>query len=149
MISLESARFPYSLEVVENTSDAGTRTPPTYGGRLASRKDHDAKERVVRKFQGILLGFTGDEALVVFKSGNESFEYYLSAPLLKRNGVTVIDQPFEFIEGERVMSGPQVELFTRVVPLAPANSATSSGLALPPETRAKLQAIFAQLRTER
>src|SRR5215469_4731532 len=119
MISLESARFPYSLEVVENTSDAGTRTPPAYGGRLASRTEHNAKERVLRKFQGILLRFTGNEALVAFKSGNESFEYYLSASLLKQNGVTVVDQPFEFIEGERVMSGPQVELFTRVVPLAP------------------------------
>jgi hypothetical protein len=146
----EASRFPHSLEVVEDTGGEIRLTTPTrIDYSTAMPRDPQVKQRVRRKLQGILLRFVEDEALVAFESGNESFEYYLNASLLRRNGVTAVQQPFELIEGERTLPGPQVEQFTRLLPLAPAKSAVTSALTLPKETREKLRIVFAKLRPEK
>jgi hypothetical protein len=146
MTSLERPNFPESLEVVEISSNARSHSSAPRIDYSTPKRDFSTKERILRKYQGILLSFHGSEAPVLFKSGDASYEYYLSASLLRKNGVTIVQQPFELLEGEKTFPDSSVELFNRVIPLAPANSVTSSSITLSPETREELDFIFKELK---
>jgi hypothetical protein len=103
---------------------------------ITARSKVGVTTRVKRKFQGILVCFFGDEAAVMFEDKGEKVEYRLPADLLRKNGITVADQPFELIESEITENGA-FSLHSKVVPLAPASSGTVEPLALTKAYRAK------------
>jgi hypothetical protein len=146
MTTLERGNFPDSIEVVEISSGTGYSSAARIDYSTPKR-NFSTKERFLRKYQGILLSFEGDEAQVLFKSGDESYEYYLSASLLRKNGVTIVQQPFELLEGERTYPDSSIELFNKVIPLAPADSATISPIKLSSESQQKLDFIFKELKS--
>ena len=65
----------------------------------------------------------------MFDNKGESIEYWLPAELLRENGVTVNDQPFELVESE-IKDGREFVLQSKIVPLATASSATIEPLPL-------------------
>jgi hypothetical protein len=103
---------------------------------IGPRSKAGAIIRVKRKFQGILVCFSGDEAVVIFDSNGEKIEYRLPAELLRKNGVTVGDQPFELIESE-ITDDEEFALHSKVVPLAAASSGIIEPLALAKAYKAK------------
>lgn len=121
---------------------------PTSGTRALKRSSAiRRKERINRKLAGFLRFVEGNRARVVFDAGDgEAVEYYLSAELLKQNGVTVPQQPFELIEGVRFLSETEVEQFTRITPLAPASSAQIAQLDLSEETKSNIQYVLSKLK---
>jgi hypothetical protein len=154
MTTQESSVASFSLEIqtvsqyaassTASLSPSVTRTssPATVKHPRPSR----TKERIKRKVTGFLRFVEGNRARVVFDAGNgEPIEYYLSAELLKQNGVTVPQQPFELIEGVRLLSKTEAEQFTKITPLAPASSAQIEPVDLPAETRSNIQYILAKL----
>ena len=86
-----------------------------------SRSRNSARTRVKRKLRGILISFSGEDAIVIFESKGERFEYVLPSDLLRKNRVTVAYQPFELIETE-VTDNDGAFLQSKVVPLAEASS---------------------------
>jgi hypothetical protein len=99
------------------------------------------KEKTHRKVRGILLGFFGEDAKVAFYVQGEPLEYWLPAKLLRKNGVTAEDQPFELVEGERqLVTG--FEFYTNIVALARASSSELQPLPLNKAYKAKLKFIL-------
>jgi hypothetical protein len=96
---------------------------------VAPRSKAGVTTRVKKKLQGILVSFSGDEALVMFDNNGERIEYWLPADLLRKNGVVVSDQPFELIESE-ITDGPEYALQSKIIPLATASSGSIEPLAL-------------------
>ncbi|HEV3208972.1 MAG TPA: hypothetical protein VGY91_01800 [Chthoniobacterales bacterium] len=151
-VSTESA----SLEILRNQnvstplevtrsdveSSAGPRIEQSYLTRLTGLEQRRSiKQKTYRKARGILLGFFGEEAKVAFDVRGQPLEYWLPAKLLRKNGVTMEDQPFELIEGERQL-GTSVEFYTHIVALADASSSTMEPLALEKSYEAKLKFIL-------
>jgi hypothetical protein len=99
------------------------------------------KEKTYRKVRGILLGFFGEEAKVAFDVRGEPMEYWLPAKLLRKNGVTAEDQPFELVEGERQLAAG-FEFYTNIVALDRASSGTLQPLPLNKAYKAKLKFIL-------
>jgi hypothetical protein len=99
------------------------------------------KKRTNLKVRGILLGFFGEEAKVAFDVRGEPLEYWLPAKLLRKNGVTAEDQPFELVEGERQLVAG-FESYTKIVALARASSSELQPLPLDKAYKAKLKFIL-------
>jgi hypothetical protein len=135
------ARAPeVTKSVVE--SSAAHRVEQSSLARLAGLEQRrNIKQKTYRKVRGILLGFFGEEAKVAFDVRGEPLEYWLPAKLLRKNGVTMEDQPFELIEGERQL-GTSVEFYTHIMALADASSSTMEPLPLEKSYEAKLKYIL-------
>ena len=99
------------------------------------------KKKTNLKVRGILLGFFAEEAKVAFDVGGEPLEYWLPAKLLRKNGVTAEDQPFELVEGERQLVAG-FEFYTKIVALARASSSELQPLPLNKAYKAKLKFIL-------
>ena len=130
---------PGSFEVNPANAIFGVLSPKARAVRppsVVSRPRAGVTTRVKKKLQGILVSFSGDEALVMFDSNGQGIEYWLPAELLRKNGVTVNDQPFELIESE-ITDGQEFLLQSRIAPLAAASSGTIEPLALSKAYKAK------------
>jgi hypothetical protein len=128
-----------SFEVNPANAIFGVLSPKIKADRppsVVSRSRAGVTTRVKKKLQGILVSFSGDEALVMFDSNGQGIEYWLPAELLRKNGVTVNDQPFELIESE-ITDGQEFLLQSRIAPLAAASSGTIEPLALSKAYKAK------------
>jgi len=116
--------------------DFWSRTQAARPPSVAPRSKAGVTTRVKRKLQGILISFSGDEALVMFDDSGERIEYWLPADLLRKNGVIVADQPFELVESE-VTDSSGFTLQSKIAPLADASSGTIEPLALTKVYKAK------------
>ena len=136
--------------IATTAHDPAMATNRTSTAKSGKRIQFDrAKVRIKRKVSGFLRFFEADRARVVFDDGNGNpVEYYLSADLLRENGVTTPQQPFELIEAVRIISTEESEHFTKVNPMAPASSAQIAPLDLPEQTRNDLQYILRKLNTK-
>jgi hypothetical protein len=147
------ASFSYEIQSVSSFMDGSAASQAVSTGRTSSQKTakpvRGTKTRIKRKISGFLRYVEGTRARVVFDGGNgEPVEYYLSADLLKENGVTVPQQPFELIEAVRFFSETESEHFTKITPLALASSAQIETLDLPEETRNNSQYVLGKLKAK-
>jgi hypothetical protein len=128
-----------TFEVTVASPTFGVPLAKTEAARPASvvyRSRAGVIKRVKRKIQGILVSFSGDEALVLFDSDGKGIEYWLPAELLRKNGVTVHDQPFELIESE-IIDGHEFILQSSITALATQSSGTIEPLDLQKSYKAK------------
>jgi hypothetical protein len=149
------ASFSYEIQSVSSCVEGSAASQALSTGRTSSQKTAKpvqypgTKTRIKRKISGFLRYLEGTRARVVFDDGNgEPVEYYLSADLLKENGVTVPQQPFELIEAVRFFSETESEHFTKITPLALASSAQIETLDLPEETRNNIQYVLGKLKAK-
>jgi hypothetical protein len=112
------------------------KTEPARPASVVYRSRAGVTKRVKKKIQGILVSFSGDEALVLFDSDGKAIEYWLPAELLRKNGVTVYYQPFELIESE-IIDGHEFILQSSITPLATESSGTIEPLDLQKSYKAK------------
>ncbi len=149
------ASFSYEIQSVSSLREGSTASQTMSTGPTSIQKISDpvqhrgTKTRIKRKISGFLRYLEGNRARVVFDDGHgEPVEYYLSADLLRENGVTVPQQPFELIEAVRYLSETETEHFTKITPLALASSAQIETLDLPEETRTNIQYVLGKLKAK-
>jgi len=106
-----------------------------------SRERASTKSSIIRKLAGLVVKFEGRDALVIFSTNEGPIEYYLPSDALRENGITVEQQPFEYLEGKKFTSNGRVQRFTELIPSAPADSAQIEALTLSPERAAKYDLI--------
>jgi hypothetical protein len=91
----------------------------------------------LRRLEGFLIETHGDESKVVLEEEGQMVEYFFPAELLKKNGVTLKNQPFELDEFMEDAS-----LIFEIRPLADREHASASGIPLDPDRRRKLDMLL-------
>jgi hypothetical protein len=84
---------------------------------------HEGRVTPIRRLRGILQTIEGDKAIVLFVTNQGTYRYALPFALLEGAGVNTESQPFEYTEVERLLGSGQVKRDTKIVPLAPSESA--------------------------
>jgi hypothetical protein len=118
--SQASALSPSVSSTVQNTTNlpaSGTVDFPTSAARRS-----EGRVVIVRKLRGIVEAIEGSTAKVFFNADGNRLRYAMPAERLLEAHVTTEGQPFEYVEGRRELLTGEVERFSRIAPLAPAES---------------------------
>lgn len=109
--------------------------------RRSDRTQGPKKHKVLRRFQGILIGDEGSEARVILFHKGEHFEYTIPLRSLHAAGIKLPNQPFEMDEVEQVDTDSA--MFGYIFkPLAGCHTAFTDVVGLSPDLKAKQLAVI-------
>ena len=101
-------------------------------------------QNVIRRIEGYLCYFEGDEAVVCFVDRGKEFEMIVPAKNLIRNGITHPEQPFEFVESEVFDRNRKIwENTFSYIPLCKADDFVREPINLSKESREQLNSLLA------
>ncbi len=73
--------------------------------RRAPAETSRPRERTLRRFEGVLLEQSGEDAKVALFERRQKYEYWIPADPLRKAGIEVVGQPFEMDECEIIGEG--------------------------------------------
>jgi hypothetical protein len=98
-----------------------------------------SRKNPLRRLQGFLIEMHGEESKVAVEENGELIEYYFPSQLLRKNGLTLKNQPFELDEFLTDSA-----LVFEIRPLARAENATTAAISLDPERRRKMDLLLSE-----
>ena len=93
----------------------------------------------LRRMQGFLIETHGEESRVAIEENGELVEYYFPSELLRKNGLTLKNQPFEL--DEYITNSA---LVFEILPLAREEHAITAAISLDPERRRKMDLLLGE-----
>lgn len=142
------------MSSVEFQGTSGSSSEAIGISDLASAGSHSSKRysrthrRTMRRLNGFLIEFLGEEARVGFIVDGQVTEYFLPARYLRESKITERGQPFEMDEFEEKHSAG-FSAGTEFKPMAPAGSGMNTNQVLSPEQLELRNAILAYKPFER
>jgi len=113
---------------IQTVSPAGRRRQAAVSGK-----------NPLRRLQGFLIETHGEESKVAIEENGELVEYYFPAELLRKNGLTLKNQPFELDEFLTDSA-----LVFEIRPLARAEHAMTAAISLDSERRRKMDFLLSE-----
>lgn len=123
--------------VYEEESESGTIQTVSPANRR--RQEAVSGKNPQRRLQGFLIETHGEESKVAIEENGELVEYYFPAELLRKNGLTLKNQPFELDE-----FFTDSALIFEIRPLARAENAKTAAILLDPERRRKMDLLLSE-----
>jgi hypothetical protein len=131
-----------------SSSDAFGISDLASAGSHLSKRHSRPHRRTIRRLNGFLIEFLGEEARVGFIVDGQVTEYFLPARYLKESKITERGQPFEMDEYEEKHSAG-FSAGTEFKPMAPSGSGMITNHVLSPEQLELRNAILAYKPFER
>lgn len=113
----------FQLDTSGNTNAQYEITQPLTPGQEPTKSKYELNKKTLKRLRGFVYEFSGSDVIVVFIENGNEYKYTMPKNLLKKNGITELNQPFEMNELE-IEDKDGLYLKTTFKPIAASNIST-------------------------